>query len=416
MSLPTTGPISAATFNTDAGLAGSTTLNMSKIQSGNPIWGYSATAYNEADGASYTFSSVSIGTEAADRKVIVGIVCDAVYNASYPSISSCTIGGVTATQVRVASAQSASNGPQSVIVVVEAVVPTGTTASIVVNYSRTVAFCGIMVFNARNLGPVDQVATSNYYGMTNGVLNNLRTTNNSSLIVFAWGPSQGTAWTFSANLLKCPGNDNAAGRTYSAGINGSSSHRMAVSASNTGSTDRDLVIAVGYYPASSDNGSKFRKVAVGENNAVGGPISFSDLYGKTAKWGGMVCKIVYVSASAANAKPLVAGTNAGDPPVHDGFSGYTFDLFQNGYDLFDTIDIHVDISLASGQRLYFNSLNNTDYSGRTINFGDGVFRAFPTPVAGKFGGYTYYWSDAIASTINSYYQARIGQTVTVEIV
>lgn len=91
----------------------------------------------------YTFSGAAIGTASADRLVVVCAMINATSTTTY-SISSITIGGVSAPIV-----VSSSLGRNSAIAYL--LVPTGTTANIVVNLSGsgTPGRCAVGVFNVK---------------------------------------------------------------------------------------------------------------------------------------------------------------------------------------------------------------------------------------------------------------------------
>ena len=77
----------------------------------------------------HTFTSMSLGAAAADRKILVALGT----NRFAATISACTIGGVSATLVR---AQSQINGGTVAFFI--AAVPTGTTGDIVMTFSSTI--------------------------------------------------------------------------------------------------------------------------------------------------------------------------------------------------------------------------------------------------------------------------------------
>lgn len=107
---------------------------------------YTATAVNSAAQTTYTFSSQSIGTAAANRYVVVGITAYTL--SSSTSISSVTIGGVSATQL----AQAYSGGVnEDLSALYIAAVPTGTTADVVITFSTAPYRCGIGVYRVIDL-------------------------------------------------------------------------------------------------------------------------------------------------------------------------------------------------------------------------------------------------------------------------
>lgn len=88
----------------------------------------------------YTFSSQTLGTAAANRKIII---CVAGNGGNAGAVSSLTVGGISATNV---IAVSDGGTVQSEIWVAD--VPTGTTGDVVVTFSTAKARCGIGVYRA----------------------------------------------------------------------------------------------------------------------------------------------------------------------------------------------------------------------------------------------------------------------------
>jgi hypothetical protein len=114
---------------------------------------YQTNASDGADLTTYTFSSQAIGTAAADRYVIVGV--GGANTGSNPS--SVTIGGVSATNV-----VQTNGGIHSGSLWI-ALVPTGTTANIVVVWPSGLNRCGIGVWSATGLSgtAANDTASSN---------------------------------------------------------------------------------------------------------------------------------------------------------------------------------------------------------------------------------------------------------------
>jgi hypothetical protein len=102
---------------------------------------YQTTTFTAGSTSPFTFSSLAIGTAAANRYVIVGIAGTATPSA----VASVTIGGVTATPV---VSQVAGN---SVAAIYIALVPTGTTATIVVTFTGATQKCSIGVWSATGI-------------------------------------------------------------------------------------------------------------------------------------------------------------------------------------------------------------------------------------------------------------------------
>lgn len=97
---------------------------------------------NTTDGSSFTFSNVAFGAAATGRLIVVTIGTSSSA-ATVRTISSATIGGVAATVNRSVSMAAASFRSVHVI---SAVVPTGTTGSVVVNWSGTMTRMAIAVY------------------------------------------------------------------------------------------------------------------------------------------------------------------------------------------------------------------------------------------------------------------------------
>lgn len=102
---------------------------------------YVGATEDTSNATAYTFTSHSIGAAAANRVVHVGIVGGSLTTISSPS--SVTIGG-TAASLNVAVNTGVSNGFSAAIA--SLAVPTGTTATIVVNFSTTQVRCKIVVW------------------------------------------------------------------------------------------------------------------------------------------------------------------------------------------------------------------------------------------------------------------------------
>ena len=103
---------------------------------------FTDSSVDATDATTYTFSTQSIGTASADRKVVVA-ADTAGGAASADGISSMTIAGESATQV---IATIAPLGDETQVELWQADVPTGTTADIVVTWNGAHGRCGISVW------------------------------------------------------------------------------------------------------------------------------------------------------------------------------------------------------------------------------------------------------------------------------
>lgn len=100
---------------------------------------YIGTTTNTADTATYTFTDHAIGTASADRVVLVAVSLRSP--TAGVSISSMTIGGVSATEI-----VEASTGANATSAIYGLLVTSGTTATIVVTPSATGQRCQVSVY------------------------------------------------------------------------------------------------------------------------------------------------------------------------------------------------------------------------------------------------------------------------------
>ncbi len=112
-----------------------------------PTVTYQGSAADTADLTTYTFASQPIGTASASRRVVVAI------HTRTATISTVTIGGVSATLDR------DYNLSNNRVTIASAVVPTGTTASVVVTFTAAGTRCGIGVWSLSSGSPTGQTAT-----------------------------------------------------------------------------------------------------------------------------------------------------------------------------------------------------------------------------------------------------------------
>ena len=97
---------------------------------------FTASAVSATDLTTYTFSSQSLGTEAADRKVVVV----AKAGANFADVSTLTVAGSSATLVKNQQTTEES------VDIWQVALATGTTGDIVVTWSAATQFCGIGVY------------------------------------------------------------------------------------------------------------------------------------------------------------------------------------------------------------------------------------------------------------------------------
>lgn len=103
---------------------------------------YTASAGTNANATAYTFSSQAIGTAASGRKVVVGASCRRSAGAA-ATVSSLTIGGVSASSVVAAPTDGSNDRPTELW---QATVSSGTTGDIVVTWNAAALNCQIGVW------------------------------------------------------------------------------------------------------------------------------------------------------------------------------------------------------------------------------------------------------------------------------
>lgn len=121
---------------------------------------YVTTVSSTTDLTTYTFSNASIGTAASDRYVIVGF--SASTGTAGITISSVTIAGITATLL--SKAEYSATSASRVSGIYMAAVPTGTTATIVVTYSSTMARMALNVYRCIGLPTITPHSTASVTG------------------------------------------------------------------------------------------------------------------------------------------------------------------------------------------------------------------------------------------------------------
>lgn len=119
-----------------------------------------SSASSASDLTTYTFSAQAIGAASADRIVIVA--CGAVNVSSGTTLSSATIGGISATILKQQTNNAAS--VDTIFAIIAASVTSGTTADIVLNYSAGQLRAGVSTYSMTG-GSITPYAT---YANTNG--------------------------------------------------------------------------------------------------------------------------------------------------------------------------------------------------------------------------------------------------------
>lgn len=148
-------------------------------------------AVSTADASSYTFSAVGIGTASSDRTVIVAAF--ARNSGSTASISSVTVGGLSATQQSSANYNVA--GGSSVCGLYTIPYPTGTTDDVVVTLPGTYARAGVAVYAVYGLVSVTPSATASATNATTLNLNTNVTAGSVCIGAVYTNPNGSATWT-----------------------------------------------------------------------------------------------------------------------------------------------------------------------------------------------------------------------------
>lgn len=154
-----------------------------------PTLSYRTNVVDAANSTTYTFNTVDIGTAAANRHVIVGVVSRHASVAN--TVSSATIAGVTASIV----ADGVISNSQAALLI--AAVPTGTTGTIAITLSGGSERCGIAVWAAYGLLSATPVASLN---TASGTLD-INTSANGIIVAVNLGVSQTPVWSGITSVL-----------------------------------------------------------------------------------------------------------------------------------------------------------------------------------------------------------------------
>lgn len=113
-----------------------------------PTVAFTDNVASATDLTTYTFATRAVGTASDDRVVVVGLTGRKAGAAA--TISTVTIGGITATPL--VTANNTTGGNSSVTALYAALVPTGTTASVVITFSAGQVRAAIGIWTVKGLG------------------------------------------------------------------------------------------------------------------------------------------------------------------------------------------------------------------------------------------------------------------------
>lgn len=180
---------------------------------------YLTNAVNGADASSFTFSSQTLGTAAADRYIIVHASGALVSGTG--TINSVTVGGVSATEVVGGTLPGQTTDYTSIWI---AAVPTGTTGDVVVAFPGTARRCGIALYRATGLNSatafdtitdattaIDPTVSDTINNESGGVfMAAVYTRNSSPLPTMAWtGVTEDYEATVEGNVVQSGGLDDS---------------------------------------------------------------------------------------------------------------------------------------------------------------------------------------------------------------
>lgn len=154
-----------------------------------------ATDLSTADLSTYTFTGKAIGAADAGRYVVVVAGHSA---GAQRALTSATIGGVSATTLLTVNG---ADGFSAVHIII-ALVPTGTTATVVLNYNNGVLRVGIAVYRLIDLLNGTAYAAGSDTAATSGVVTTTLNVPAGGVAVGCAVTGDGTAWTWSAGLTE----------------------------------------------------------------------------------------------------------------------------------------------------------------------------------------------------------------------
>jgi hypothetical protein len=198
---------------------------------------------DESNQSTYTFTSHAIGTADATRRVVVAVHWAQATNNR--TLTSATIGGIAAT---IHNQQNPAN--LASVAIISALVPTGTTATIVLNFSGSADRCRVGVFRAVNeqsASPADtQVDTS----FTSNALSVTLTVPNDAWVMACStnATGSGITHTWTGVTLQYQGAwAEAAGGTFTAGfVSGLSAQSLVVTDQLNGASSLGGLIAMAW--------------------------------------------------------------------------------------------------------------------------------------------------------------------------
>lgn len=158
---------------------------------------YLTNASDNTDLTTYTYSSLNIGA-VGDRDYVVVVLYGRCVGSNGATVSTVTIGGVSAAQSVLRTANDTTNS--IVVAIYTAAVPSGTTANVVVTYSTGMARAGCSLYTIKSNASITPVDTSSDANAGASTLNlNTDSPSGDSVILagvyFALGADLPLSWT-----------------------------------------------------------------------------------------------------------------------------------------------------------------------------------------------------------------------------
>jgi len=168
-------------------------VNPFRFVSSPPVVTFRSSTSNASAASTYTFTAQAIGPAAADRYVYVATSGRIAGTIPSFAVSSLTVGGISAAELVVVNGTANNTGSSSIW---RALVPTGTTADIVVNYTGGSSVrCGIVVWSGTGSSTVYATSTAGAGGTPGATLSLNVAANGAVLATGTSTSSDAHAWS-----------------------------------------------------------------------------------------------------------------------------------------------------------------------------------------------------------------------------
>jgi len=258
MTLPVSGAISMSQVNTELNLAATTpiSLNQASVRTlfnkpsgiismsdghgkSNFTAAYLQSASINSQQSSYTFAAQNLGAAASSRMIVVAVMSTTTVSA----VSSCTIGGVTATKLKEQVA--ALSNHYQLATIYGAMVPNGTTGDVVVGFSQNQFSCAVSVY--RLTGKTSATAvTTNSTATASPYTTTLNIPENGFVVgcVSINNPGSSTSWTVGLSKdydVASTGRFSSANASFANAVTG-----QTITATNASGTDAGAFVVASF--------------------------------------------------------------------------------------------------------------------------------------------------------------------------